>query len=405
MKIIIIGAGVVGLSTALKAIEEGHDVTLIDKNNCPADETSAQNGAQLSYSHAISISNLASFLNLFKALFLKDQTLSIKLKEFLRSISWFVKIYLKKFFNKKSYLAAYYNFAKLSKDEFAYFKKLLPNLEINNSGSIHLFHKKSSFTKFQKIIKKQDVFKYDIVNQNAKKLKNISKKIYKAIYFSCDQSCDTKNFAKLTLEYLKNKKNFRFINNCEIENFIINNNIINAVVTSKKQEINADHFILASGMNSSKIFKKLNFNSPLVAVKGYSINLYDVNIDYSLIDHDKKMVYTNLGKKIRVAGLYDFHGLTKFISPIRGMVFNKVILKKFNKNSKKEKLWIGIRNATSDGFPAIGRSKKIKNLSYNIGHANLGWTLSAASAKIIIDGLNDEFNHNFEMIKASRFNI
>ena len=158
-------------------------------------------------------------------------------------------------------------------------------------------------------------------------------------------------------------------------------------------------------MSSSKIFKKLNFNSPLVAVKGYSINLYDVNIDYSLIDHDKKMVYTNLGKKIRVAGLYDFHGSTKFISPIRGMVFNKVILKKFNKNSKKEKLWIGIRNATSDGFPAIGRSQKIKNLSYNIGHANLGWTLSAASAKIIIDGLNDEFNHNFEMIKASRFNI
>ncbi len=405
MKIIIIGAGVIGLTTALKAVENGHEVILIDKNHCPADETSAQNGAQLSYSHAISISHLAQLTNLFKALFITSSSISLKFCEFLKRFSWFKNIYLKKIMHRESFADNYFYFANLSRIEFLRIKEKLPNLDIKNSGSIHLFRKKLEFEKFLKIIKHQKYFKYEILNRDSKKLQNISRAFYKAIYFPEDQSCNTKDFAKISLEFLKNNKNFSFVKNHKIDNIKIKDKEI-IEIHSNNEIFKADHYILATGSYSDDFFKKLSLKSPLISIKGYSITLTGLDLNNSLIDHDKKLVYTQISNKVRIAGLYDFCGAVKKIPLTRNIIFKRSIIKNIRKElSNEKKLWIGLRNATFDGFPAIGKSKKLKNLSYNIGHANLGWTVSAASAKIIIDDLKGEFNNKLEMIKASRFDI
>ena len=127
MKIIIIGAGVMGITTALKAIESGHEVILIDKNEHVANETSAQNGAQLSYSHAIAFNRFANFNNLYNAIFKADKPIKINLLELLLKVKWFFKLYRSRINIKNSaLLEQYFAFAQLSREEFTKIKEKIP---------------------------------------------------------------------------------------------------------------------------------------------------------------------------------------------------------------------------------------------------------------------------------------
>ena len=304
------------------------------------------------------------------------------------------------------------NLSELSKDIFTkLIEEKQSEIKLSKAGTIQIFRNKKSF---DKALYKAELFnKFNIEHQIlsseniANIITNINYKdnIYKAIYFPNDMHGDAYSFTQSLLNKIKRK--IIFINNASNIRFTHKNNkIINSFVNNK--EIKADYYILTPGSNINEFNKALNINIPIKPLKGYSINHQKLNLQTSLIDHDNKIVYSPLNNATRIAGLYDFHGNNKQIKTARIKFLLKNIENLFPNQNQAEyihDIWCGLRPISVDKLPILGNSKLYNNLFYNLGHGNLGWTISAASAKITIDNIiNGKINHNFSCFAANRFN-
>lgn len=406
LQVIIIGSGIIGLTTAKQLLKLGVGVTLIDKHQHPASGTSYQNGGQLSYSHAVSVNHAANFANLGKALLSKRAAIEFSWFEFVRNFKWFSKLYFSK---DRGLEKRFFEFAAFSKEEFLKLNKKLDCDLVDDSGTLHLFRKRSSLKSFVKLASEQKGQEYKIVK--AKDLAQYDdsidgRKFKGGVFFPGDQAGDARKFSKELFVNLKTYKNFNFISESEVKEFNCREDIIENIILENGSELRADNYVIAAGADSIELFKKLKTKSPIVPVKGYSSNIDNMKLSTALIDTDRRMVYTDLGGAVRVAGLYDFRGFKGDIKAVRAKVFNNAIANLFKEKIKLDRpLWYGYRGVSKDGYPIIGRSAKFGNLYYNIGHANLGWTLSFGSSKILVEEMLEEANNEFGFLKASRFNI
>jgi len=405
--IIIVGSGIIGLTSAYQAIKRGYRVTMLESKDGPALGASYQNGGQLSYSHAVAVSHAANWCNFIKATSSSQSVIEFSWLELFKKISWFKALYKsKKYADNKSFFA----FSSFSKDEFSKLKDELKYEGVNNCGTLHLFRNKRSLASFIKLVSSQDNHKYKKIESSSlgEYCKNINEDEFSGgVFFPGDQSGDARVFSKKIFTHLDKQKHFSFYKNSEVKNIVTKAGIVTNILLESGAELVADKYIISAGSYSSKLIEKLNLTSPIIPVKGYSTNLQNIALSTALIDSDVRMVYTNLGGAVRVAGLYDFHGFKQGLTKGREKVFDKSLnsLFKVDVTVGREKLWHGFRAVSQDGFPVIGKSQLFSNLYYNIGHANLGWTLSAGSAKILIEEIAEKDNKDFGFLRANRFKI
>ena len=209
------------------------------------------------------------------------------------------------------------------------------------------------------------------------------------------------------IEYMKLNPNFTYLTNQNIKNIVINNGKIRSLITDKI-EISSDKYIATPGSYVEDLNSCLNVDIPIKPLKGYSFNHHKLKLSKCLIDHDSKIVYTPLKDYTRVSGLYDFTGFNSDLNKkrIKFMQRNmQTLIKADHDISNFSDIWCGFRPLTSDKFPLIGNSNQYQNLYYNIGHANLGFTLSSGSSQTLINSLEKGEDIIPKSFHAKRFNI
>ncbi|MEK9940674.1 MAG: FAD-dependent oxidoreductase, partial [Methylotenera sp.] len=158
--------------------------------------------------------------------------------------------------------------------------------------------------------------------------------------------------------------------------------------------IAARHFVVAMGSWSAPFLKPYGIDLPVYPAKGYSITipLHDVGIApvVSLTDDEHKLVYSNLGNRLRVAGMAEIDGYNTEIDARRSQTIIQQAQALFPMAGpyQKAEIWAGLRPATPSNLPCIGPTP-YRNLWVNTGHGTLGWTLAAGSGNRIATLITD----------------
>ena len=401
MRAIVLGSGIMGLTTSYMLSKIGYKVTVLEKNSASGLGCSYANGGQLSFSHAepwFSRSSLFSILKnaISPKSFVHVQNLADK--EFLK---WLLQ-FISNCSNKKVSQATI-NLLNLG----MYSKFILENIlkeekidfKYNKNGILHFYRSKKSFEKAKKQADFQAKLgcKFDILNskQCLDKESTLIKlsdqdKLAGGILFKDDASGDSSLFINGLEKVCKEKYNVEFIYNCQVQNILTNRKKITGV-NSSKGVFQGDIYVNTLGSYGNLLLKGVGVNNNIYPVKGYSLSI-PVNKSYlapkiSITDSENKIVYSRLGSIFRAAGTIEICNL-KSNNNIKNINFLKNIIKSTYSdfgNMVEAKEWFGFRPYCSNGVPIVGKVKKYGNLYNNYGHGSLGWTNSFASAKIISD--------------------
>lgn len=416
MKVIILGAGLLGVCSAYFLKKDGFEVTIIERQKNVALETSFANGGQISVCYSEPWSNFSNIKKMISWIGKEDSPLLIKPSFDWRQLSWFSQFLVECFpknnhENIKSMLELSL-FSRKTLQEIRQEHNL--KYEQQTKGILTFYTSEKSFehgiesakfmSKFgcERIIKsKEETFFIEPT------LKNSSVNIFGSDYTPDDESGDAKIFTE-KLRDICIEMGVNFVFDKEIIDVVYSDDKISSIfitdkvnvvsslknndkiklLSSVKEQINGDIFVNCLGSYSSLFANKLGINLPIYPAKGYSATIPIINSDLintvSLTDMDMKIVLTRIGNFLRIAGTAEFNGYnlelnikrclsltnrTKILYP-EGLDFNNVTY------------WTGLRPATP-GMKPIIRQEKIKNLFTNSGHGTLGWTMAAGSGKRI----------------------
>jgi D-amino-acid dehydrogenase len=161
-------------------------------------------------------------------------------------------------------------------------------------------------------------------------------------------------------------------------------------VETDQGPLDADHVVLALGSESVGLAREVGIKLPIYPVKGYSLTLpttgWNRGPGIPLIDDGRKIGIVPLGDRIRLAGTAEFGGYDRSLNESRtdNLMRNFMALYSDFPNAADAEPWTGLRPMTPDGIPILGDSP-LKNLSLNVGHGHLGWTMACGASKAVAD--------------------
>ena len=418
MRVLILGSGIIGTTSAYYLAKQGHDVTVIDRQNSVALETSHANAGQLSYSFSSPWAAPGLPLSLIKWMFSKHTPLIVNPKLNSETVKFLYQML--KNCNSKSYevnksrMVRISNFSKkclleLEKDEDIFYEQ-------RKQGSLLLFKSAKQIENIKKdlsLLEKLNI-QYELLDLNGciqaePGLHHVKSEFTSGLRFANDCTGNCYLFTnQLYKKCLEMGVKFEF--NTQIEDIQIEKERISSIKTNRG-EFDSDSYVVALGSYSSKILSKIGINIPLYPVKGYSITLPVLNNEdapqSTIIDDTFKIGITRLGNNIRVAGTAHLTGYNLELRE-KSLSLLKHGLNRLFPYATEEcndmKFWAGLRPNTPDGPPIIGATP-YSNLYLNTGHGTLGWTMSLGSGKLlanIISGIEPEIS--MEGIDMSRFN-
>ena len=418
MRVLILGSGIIGTTSAYYLAKQGHDVTVIDRQNSVALETSHANAGQLSYSFSSPWAAPGLPLSLIKWMFSKYPPLVVNPNLNSETVKFLYQML--KNCNSKSYevnksrMVRISNFSKkclleLEKDEDIFYEQ-------RKQGSLLLFKSAKQIENIKKdlsLLEKLNI-QYELLDLNGciqaePGLHHVKSEFTSGLRFANDCTGNCYLFTnQLYKKCLEMGVKFEF--NTQIEDIQIEKERISSIKTNRG-EFDSDSYVVALGSYSSKILSKVGINIPVYPVKGYSITLPVLNNEdapqSTIIDDTFKIGITRLGNNIRVAGTAHITGYNLELRE-KSLSLLKYGLNRLFPYATEEcddmKFWAGLRPNTPDGPPIIG-STPYSNLYQNTGHGTLGWTMSLGSGKLladIISGIEPEIS--LEGIDMSRFN-
>jgi D-amino-acid dehydrogenase len=410
-KIIIIGGGIIGLSSAYYLHKEGHQVTIVDQSNMDAG-ASYVNAGYLSPSHIIPLSAPGVMKKGIKWMFNSASPLYIKPRLNLDFLQWTLA------FNKscnakhvEKSIPVIKEIALLSQELYedihkvedfkSHYKKkgLLMLCQTNHAleEEIELAH----------LAQKEGL---DVVELNLEELKaiepNVKLNVKGATYFKCDSHSTPHEFMENMIAYLK-EVGVQFYLNETVEDLEVSNGKINAIKTNK-QILKADEFVLAAGSWSNLLSKKLGLKLLLQAGKGYRINTNkETGITIPSILVESKVAVTPMHGFTRFAGTMEIAGINHTIRKERVEAIASAATKFYPEitlsSDEKNLAACGLRPVSADGLPYIGKSSKCANLTIATGHAMMGWSMGSATGKLVSEIISDKkLSMNLDMFHPDR---
>ncbi len=399
MTTLVLGAGVIGVTTAYYLAKAGHKVTVIDRQPGVAMETSFANGGQLSACHTEPWATPATPLKIIKWFGRADAPLKFNITTDLQLWSWFAK-FLMNCTNARANanMERMLRIALYSREQLS---KLREEIEIQydqlNRGILHIYSDENelmSASKRSKIMNDIGLNRYSLDLDECVKLEPAlglaanAGYIRGGIYTPDDESGDAFLFTKAIAKECVNL-GVKFHYNNPIKKIVVRNGFFRELIT-ETNIFEANNCVVALGSFSPLILAPLGIKLPVYPAKGYSVTLplTDLNAAprVSLIQDELKLVYSRLGDRLRIAGMAEMAGYNSKISKNRSEFILKTALKFFPACGEPETAihWFGLRPQTPDSTPILGPTK-IKNLYINTGHGTLGWTMACGSGKILAD--------------------
>lgn len=417
MRTLILGGGLIGMTTAYFLNKSGHEVAVIDRHEEVGKESSYANGAQLSYCHAEPWSSYGSIKMAIKYLGKDNAPLLFRLKKDIHQWSWLLHFIGQA--SRKNFLRNTTNILHLGLYSRQVLHEIEGDLNIDfhhqKGGKTFIFKNEQDYTKYlqqarlqeslgseYKILDKDELIHYEPA------MLHIIDKIYKSIREPLDESADSYEYCVELRKKLADN-GVKFFLEEEIKTAEVANSKITKIITDSGKDFAFDNYILCLGAYSAIFARKIGIKIPIYPLKGYSITVNSEKSEHKLVknvdveelyvknsitDLSEKIVYSRIGNQLRVAGTAEFNGHNHEITQKRiDMLRNstKRIFPMLKEDSiDNSESWSCLRPSTPDGCPIIGKSHKYSNLFYNTGHGTLGWTQTFASAKILDDIINEQ---------------
>ncbi|MBP7063370.1 D-amino acid dehydrogenase [Ferrovibrio sp.] len=401
MHVLVIGAGVIGMTTAWALARDGHQVTVLDAGPEPASGASHANGAQLSYSYVAPLAGPSIWKDLPKLLFGRDAPVRFRPGLDLRQYRWGLRFLAACTAGKaRRTTQALLRLAFLSRDVLAGARDL-QGLDFDHvqAGKLVVYSSAESFAaaaaqaRFQNALGcKQDVLDAAACLALEPALRPIAGRLVGGIFTPDDAAADPRKLCHGLLHLLEGHNNgvaFHF--NTPVIRLLREGQRLAGVETANGR-FRADAYVLAGGIQSAELARGIGLDLPLYPIKGYSLTLDIANENaaprVSVTDYGNKVVYARLGQKLRVAGMADIVGADMALEPDRVTQLSRQAAATFPVAAPEaaQQPWCGLRPATPGGRPILGHSG-IDGLWLNVGHGALGLTLAFGSAASIAAGI------------------
>ena len=387
MKICVLGAGVVGLTSAWWLAEAGHRVTLVDRHPDPGAEASAANGAQLSYAFVAPFASPA-MLRKLPGMLLGGED-AIKVSPDLEMISWGLK-FLRACTSGEveRTTAAQLALAALSRAELASLLQTQPlDFGLRTAGKLVLYRKAGDFAEARPLpgaaVEQQVLTPAECLALEPS-LRIAPSLLAGGIYTPSEQVGDCGAFCAQLFERLRQHSNVEIRMSTPIKKPIVTRGSLTGIETDAGT-LEADRFVLSLGSGSKAFARACGLTLPIYPVKGHSITIPGHALSHSVTDYSRKIVYAPLDGATRVAGFADFKGYDLAIEPARIATLEKAASATFDiAGSGANAPWAGLRPMTPDSRPIIGPSP-LSGLYLNTGQGMLGWTLACGSARLLTD--------------------
>jgi D-amino-acid dehydrogenase len=399
MKVLILGAGVAGVACAYYLWRDGHEVTVLERNDGVALETSFANGGQLSYSYVAPLASPSVIPKIPPWLLRRDSPLRFRPELDIDQWRWIME-----------FLAACNNeTADLTTERLLrlafYSRDLMHELvdaealdfDYVQNGKLVVHTDSKSFESAKRLVDyqrklgaEQEALDPKACVELEPALEHMAGRMCGAIYTPSEDAGDTYKFCnelKRLMTTGPNPAAYRF--GVEVERLLPWRGRLMGVETSAGV-MEADAYVLALGTNAPYLLKPLGIRVPVYPLKGYSLSLPITDERgaprISVTDFKRKVVYARLGDDLRVAGMADIAGRRAVIDSERVDQLVAEVRNAFPRATDFSRLgpWCGMRPATPKGTPVIGATPH-SNLWLNVGHGALGFTLALATGSILAD--------------------
>lgn len=413
-KVIIVGAGIIGYSTAYYLNKAGCDVTIIDQtdgnNNC-----SFGNAGYVSPSHMIPLASPGIISEGLKWMLNKRSPFYIKPRLNLDLIRW--GLLFKKAATEKRVKQAIPVLNELTVKSQQLYEEILAdeNIEAGYSkpGLLMVCQTKEALHHEEELVKIAQEFGLEastLTREETEKLEpNVEYDMAGSVYFGCDAwmtpDAFMDKFKPLLLE-----RGVKIEFNTKLTDFNIKEGHVKSVQT-EQGTFEADEFILAAGAWTPLLAKKLGIFMPLQGGKGYSFTIENPPAMPKLpsILVEGRIATTPMIHGLRIAGTMELTGINHEINPnrIEGIVdsVKQAMPSLRDYDFSQIEPWAGLRPCTPDGLPYIGRIKSLCNLQVGTGHAMLGWTLGPITGKMLAkEIMGENTSVKSTLLEVERYN-
>ncbi len=400
MKVLILGSGVIGVTSAYYLARAGHEVTVVDRQPEPALETSFANAGEVSPGYSSPWAGPGVPVKAVKWLLMKHGPLVIRPK--LDPVMW---VWLAKML--RNCTSARYAINKSRMIPIAeYSRDCLRDLrrdigiqyDERAQGTLQLFRYQAQLdgTAEDIAVLKQYGVPYETLSREGciavePALAGVREKFVGGLRLPQDETGDCHMFTQALAKHAE-ALGVRFLFNTGIDRIVTDGARVSGVVTSAGM-LQADSYVLALGSWSSRLVAPLGISLPVYPVKGYSITVPIKDAagapESTVMDESYKVAITRLGDRIRVGGTAEISGFSTKLYDARRATLDHSLTDLFPRGGDlaKATFWSGLRPMTPDGPPVIGPTQ-YANLHLNTGHGTLGWTMSCGSGRVLADMLS-----------------
>lgn len=400
MRVLVMGAGVVGVTTAYYLGSSGHEVTVVDRQAEPALETSFANAGEVSPGYASPWAGPGVPVKAIKWLLMKHGPLVIRPKLDPAMFAWLIKML-------RNCTSARYAVNKSRMIPLAeYSRDCLRALRAETGikyderslGTLQLFRSQGQLdhTAGDIAVLKQYGVPYEVLDRDGcvgaePALAAVKQRIAGGLRLPQDETGDCHMFTQ-ALAARAAKLGVQFRLETMIERLTTDASRITGVATSAGL-LQADAYVMALGSWSPRLLRPIGISIPVYPVKGYSITVPITDPDAApvstVMDESYKVAITRLGDRIRVGGTAEVSGYSSQLHPARRATLDQSLTDLFPRggNTAKATFWSGLRPMTPDGPPVIGATR-YANLHLNTGHGTLGWTMACGSGRVLADLLS-----------------
>lgn len=400
MKVLVLGGGVIGTSSAYYLARAGHEVTVIDRQPGPGLETSFANAGQVSPGYSAPWAGPGLPLKAIKWLFMRHRPLVIWPQTDPAFWRWGLAMLRNctaaRYERNKSHMVG---IAEYSRDCLRDLRRDAGiTYDERARGTLQVFRTQAQLDGIGSdiaILQRYNV-PYEVLDQagcvaREPGLAQVADKIVGGLRLPGDETGDCFKFTQ-ALAALAAQAGVRFRYDTPVQALLRDGNKI-AGIQSAAGTLTADAYVLAMGSYSPLLLRPLGIRLPVYPVKGYSLTAAIRDADKApvstIMDETYKIALTRLGDRIRVGGTAELAGYNLKLLMPRRQTLEHVLTDLFPGGSDAggASFWCGLRPMTPHGAPIIGRTS-YANLFLNTGHGTLGWTMAAGSGRVLADLLS-----------------
>lgn len=394
----VLGAGVIGLSTAYWLAKAGLQVLVIDKEPEPGMGTSFANGGQISVCHAEPWANTKAPLQVLQ--WLADPTAPLLFRPRADKQQWrWLASWLMECLPGRSAINTEL-IVKLALHSRRCLQQVRQEhalqYEHRRDGILHFYRTQSAFKAAQPVSAlmqslgcEREVVSTDKVLAIEPALSPVADEIVGGTYTADDESGNAYEYCQ-EMRIVCLRMGVKFVFEADVAEQKLHGKQLSLSIQQggELQQVKAKHYAVCMGVWSSAFLHKIGYNINMYPAKGYSVTIPIQNTEAapvtSLTDDEYKLVMSRLGDKLRVAGTAELSGYSQDVNSVRCQAILDRVKTYFPEMGGYEQaeFWAGLRPSTPNNVPIIGKSH-LDNVWVNTGHGTLGWTMACGSGELL----------------------